>query len=114
MAPGSYTPVRFDGVAIRERADLASGRAGGTLSPVRDTSPAADERYHELLRALPPHARLESAMRLSQAVRVLAEQGIRQRHPSADDDEVRVRLTVRLYGRAAAVKLFGSVPDDAV
>ena len=53
-------------------------------------------------------------MRLSQAVRVLAEQGIRQRHPSADDDEVRVRLTVRLYGRAAAVKLFGSVPDDTV
>ena len=53
-------------------------------------------------------------MRLSHAVRVLAEQGIRRRHPNADDDEVRVRLTVRLYGRAAAIKLFGAVPDDAV
>ena len=84
------------------------------MTPVRDTSPTADERYHDLLRALPPHERLESAMRLSRAVRVLAEEGIRRRHPNADDDDVRVRLTVRLYGRAAALKLFGSVPDDAV
>lgn len=81
---------------------------------MRDTPPAADERYHELLRALPAHARLDSAMRLSRGVRTLAEEGIRRRFPGADEDEVRVRLTVRLYGREAALKLFGSAPEDAV
>jgi len=82
--------------------------------PMTDTSPEADARYHELLRRMSPERRLEAAMRLSQAVRELAIAGIRQRHPHADDAEVRVRLTVRLYGRAQAERLFGAVPDDAV
>jgi len=78
-----------------------------------DTSPEADARYHELLRRLPPERRLEAAMRLSSAVRELAFEGIRARHPAANDDELRVRLTVRLYGRDQARRLFGHVPDDA-
>lgn len=86
----------------------------GYALEVDDTSPTASERYHVLLRALGPEGRLEAAMRLSRAVRALAEAGIRERHPGADDAEVRVRLTVRLYGRAAAERLFGAVPDDAV
>ena len=81
---------------------------------MRDTKARADERYHELLRAREPHERLAAAMGLSRAVRSLAEAGIRERHPQADAREVRVRLTVRLYGRAAAARLFGVLPDDAV
>jgi hypothetical protein len=79
-----------------------------------DTSPEADARYHELLRRMAPERRLEAAMRLSQAVRELALAGIRQRHPEAGQQELRVRLTVRLYGRACARRLFGDVPDDAM
>jgi hypothetical protein len=79
-----------------------------------DTTDQADERYHALLRARLPHERLEAAMSLSRAVRALAEAGIRSRHPDADPMEVRVRLAVRLYGRAAAARLFGTLPDDAV
>ena len=79
-----------------------------------DTSPQADARYHELLRRMPAEQRLEAAMRLSQAVRELALAGIRGRHPAADDHELRVRLTVRLYGRDCARRLFGDVPDDAI
>jgi anti-sigma factor RsiW len=81
---------------------------------VNDTSPAADARYHELLRAMAPERRLEAAMRLSRGVREMALAGLRLRHPQADEQELRVRLTVRLYGRAAGVRLFGSVPDNAV
>jgi hypothetical protein len=81
---------------------------------VIDTSPAANARYHELLRAMPPERRLEVAMGLTQTVRELALAGIHDRHPQADEHEMRVRLTVRLYGRAVAVRLFGAVPDDAV
>ncbi len=81
---------------------------------ITDTSPQADARYHELLRRMPPERRLEAAMRLSQAVRELAIAGIRQRHPNADDEEVRVRLAVRMYGREQVRRLFGAMPDDAV
>jgi hypothetical protein len=52
-------------------------------------------------------------MRLSRGVRALAEAGIRQRFPEADAEEVRVRLTARLYGRVVASRLFAHVPDDA-
>jgi hypothetical protein len=79
----------------------------------QDTSPAASARYHELLRAMPPERRLEAAMRLSRGVRALAIAGIREDHPGIDEDELRVRLTVRLYGRAVAERLFGTVPADA-
>jgi len=79
-----------------------------------DTAPAADARYHELLRRQTPAARLTQAAALTRAVRQLAEAGIRQRHPGASDAEVRVRLTTRLYGRDVAERLFGSVPHDAV
>lgn len=81
---------------------------------MRDTTRRSNERYHELLRLRAPHERLEAAMRLSRGVRALAEAGIRQRFPAADASEVRVRLTARLYGRVAATRLFGPIPDDAI
>lgn len=81
---------------------------------MNDTSPAASARYHELLRAMGPERRLETAMALSRGVRELAMAGLRSRHPNADEQELRVRLTVRLYGREAAIRLFGSIPEDAV
>src|SRR5262245_23400154 len=98
-------------MALPARILLQSPRMA-SLSP--DTSPSADARYHELLRRMPPERRLEAAMRLSAAVRELALASIRQRHPQADAEELRVRLTVRLYGRACAERLFHAVPDDAV
>jgi hypothetical protein len=81
---------------------------------MRDTSDAADRRYHELLREKAPHERLAQAMALSNAVRQMAMAGLRARHPAATEDELRVRYVVRVYGRAAAERLFGSVPEDAV
>ena len=80
----------------------------------RDTTPEGDARYHELLRAQQPAARLAQAAALTQAVRQLAQAGIRHRHPQASDAEVRIRLTARLYGRDAAQRLFGAVPADAI
>jgi hypothetical protein len=71
-------------------------------------------RYHELLRAQQPWERLRSAVALSAAVRELAEAGLRHRNPAASDEEIRVRLAVRLYGRTCAQRLFRSVPADAI
>ena len=52
-------------------------------------------------------------MRLSRGVRELAIARIREMHPDVSEDELRVRLTARLYGRETAKRLFGTVPDDA-
>jgi len=76
----------------------------------RDTGAAAVDRYHQLLRAQAPHERLEQANALSKAARELAVAGLRTRHPDATPEEIRVRLTVRLYGRGVARRLFGRVP----
>ena len=81
---------------------------------VRDTRPEADARYHALLRKMTPAQRLEAADRLSRSVRELALAGLRERHPAADETELRVRLTARLYGRDASRRVHGWVPDDAV
>jgi hypothetical protein len=80
---------------------------------MRDTPPAARARYDELLRAMPPERKLEATMRLSQAVREMVLAGLRETFPRADEHELKVRLTVRLYGREAALRLFGSVPKGA-
>ena len=80
---------------------------------MQDTSPAAKARYYDLLRAMPGERRMQAMLRLNRAVRELALAGIRERYPAASDAELRVRLTVRLYGRDVAQRLFASVPADA-
>lgn len=80
----------------------------------QDTSPRANARYHEHLRRLTEAERFQSACALTAAVRNLAMIGLRQRHPGAGEAELRVRLTVRLYGRAFAERIYGKVPEDAV
>ncbi len=81
---------------------------------MQDTTPVALDRYHQLLRAQAPHQRLAKAVALTRAVRELAIAGLRQRHPGAPEQEIRVRLAVRLYGADAARRLFGQIPSDAV
>lgn len=79
----------------------------------QDTSARARARYHEHLRRLTPVERFRAALALSAGVRNLALAGIKSRHPHASAEELRCRLTVRLYGRAIALRLHGSVPEDA-
>ncbi|MCI0572813.1 MAG: hypothetical protein L0Y66_18840 [Myxococcaceae bacterium] len=79
----------------------------------QDTVPERRDRYLELLRGLTPSQRLRKAADLSVTVRRLAETGIRQQHPDVTPEELRVRMVVRLYGREAAERLYGIVPDDA-
>ncbi|MFL5418619.1 MAG: hypothetical protein ACJ78Y_21655 [Myxococcales bacterium] len=52
---------------------------------------------------------------MTTAVRSLAEAGLRLRHPGATERELRIRFVVRLYGRAAAERIFeDGVPTDAI
>jgi hypothetical protein len=81
---------------------------------MQDTRAVALDRYYDLLRAQPAYQRLAQAVALSRTVRELCIAGIRQRHPGASEQEIRVRLAVRLYGRSVGERLFGQVPADAV
>jgi hypothetical protein len=80
---------------------------------MQDTSPAAEKRYFELLRAQTPQQRLNIAVRLTEAVRNLARAGIVEAHPGASPKEVNARLAERLYGRATADRLFPGVIRDS-
>lgn len=80
----------------------------------QDTSPQAAERYRELLRGMSTEQRAAAWASLCEGVREMALAGLRSRHPQASEEELRVRLAVRTYGREIAQRLFGSVPDDAV
>jgi hypothetical protein len=53
-------------------------------------------------------------MALTKMTRELAMAGLRARPPHASEPELRIRLVVRLYGREAATRLFGTLPEDAV
>jgi hypothetical protein len=79
---------------------------------MRDTSAQALDRYYELLRARTPLARLTTAVRLSSAVRQLAEAAIRAERPGAPPSVVQAQLALRLYGRDVATRLFPRVDLD--
>jgi hypothetical protein len=80
----------------------------------QDTSDSEVVHYHRLLAAMSPRQRVAATVSLCNAVRTAAIAGLRHRHPKAPEAELRVRLMVRLYGRAEATRVFGAVPDDAV
>jgi len=78
----------------------------------RDTLPEAEAVHLRLLRQAPPWRKLESAAQMSQAVRTLAECGLRRRHPAAGPDEIRRRLAGLLLGAELAGRIFGCCPGD--
>lgn len=79
---------------------------------MRDTSEAALDRYYELLRARSPLSRITATAALTSAVRRLAESAVRTADPDASDTVVRARVTMRLYGREVASRLFPDVVLD--
>jgi hypothetical protein len=78
-----------------------------------DTTAEQQDRYYAMLSRLSPETRAKMTFDLSRLIRQLALSGIRLRHPSASDEELKVRLAVRLYGREIAKRLFGVIPRDA-
>lgn len=78
-----------------------------------DTSPEAKRFYFERLAMLTPGERLALMRASSRMIRGLAEAALRREHPNASPEELRARLAVRLYGRAAVEGVLGRVPADA-
>ena len=75
----------------------------------RDTSREADEVQLCGYRGMSAAEKAEIVAELSEGVRVLTLEGIRQRHPNYDDDDVRKAMVALLYGREAARHIW---PDE--
>lgn len=63
-----------------------------------DTTPKAQARYWERIRATPPRQRLERALRLSEMVRNATMTDVRRQHPDATEDEIATAFIRRVYG----------------
>lgn len=77
-----------------------------TQSP--DTSPEAERVLIELLRAAPPWRKLAMIDAANQAVRCLALNGLRQRHPGESPTQIRTRLAKLILGDDLARRAYGS------
>lgn len=63
-----------------------------------DTDPAAHAAQIRSYRLMGPEARVNLAARMSEEIRHVAAQGIRSRHPSYDEEQVRRALFHLLLG----------------
>lgn len=76
----------------------------------RDTSQEAHELQARLYRAMTPGQRSELALRMSDDIRRVAAEGIKQRHPDYSERDIRRVLVALLYGKEAALNVWPLEP----
>jgi hypothetical protein len=77
----------------------------------RDTHDEAREVQLGVYRRMSPERRAEIALELSEDVRIITREGIRQRHPEYSDQDVQHALIALIYGKDVARRLW---PDATV
>ncbi len=79
-----------------------------------DTHPDAEEVQLELLRRMPPWRKLELVDGMTQMVYSLVLAGLRERHPQATKEELRLRMATLVLGPDLAARAYGRAvePDD--
>jgi len=77
-----------------------------------DTTPEAEAVQLRLLRAASAWRKLELMAQLNFTARHLALIGLRERHPHADEAELRRRLADLLLGSELAARVYGSLAED--
>ena len=74
-----------------------------------DTTPEAEAVLFKLWREAPAWRKLEMMEGLNRTARQLALVGLRQRFPSASNEELRQRLAVITLGEELATRVYGPV-----
>ena len=77
-----------------------------------DTHPKIEAYQLELLRQAPPWRKAHMLGQMYHTVKQLAYQGLRQRHPQADEDELRRRLADLMLGAELAQQVYGSFAPE--
>jgi len=72
-----------------------------------DTHPEMEDLQLKLLRDLPAWRKMEMLAELNRTARSLALAGLRQRHPEADDAQLKRHLANLLLGEELANKIYG-------
>lgn len=76
-------------------------------SHLSDTSPEITRLQLALMRDAPAWRKLELAGQMFESMKLLALVGLRQRHPQADEQELRRRLADLLLGAQLAGRAYG-------
>jgi hypothetical protein len=76
-----------------------------------DTSAEAEHLMFEHYGRLAPHEKIRIMCELGDLVEHSALRGIRERHPGADEHEVRLRLFALRHGADLARRVFGWDPE---
>jgi len=76
-----------------------------------DTDPKMEDLKLRLLRESPAWRKMDMLAQLNASARLLALNGLRQRYPGADEDELRRRLASLLLGEELACKAYGKQKD---
>jgi hypothetical protein len=96
-------------VAIREtrRAAQRAALATGAISGSVDTAPEAQAVQDALLRRMSPARKLALVGSLSRAVVALARDGVKRRHPGADERSLEMHVAVLRLGEQLAARAYG-------
>jgi len=65
---------------------------------VSDTTPAAEKRQHEIFMRMSGERRLLLAMSFSDQIRDIAIEGLRQRHPSVSEEDLKELYFKEVFG----------------
>jgi len=76
-----------------------------------DTSPDAEKIQIEIFRRMEPEGRLQSAALLSETCRTLLAEGIRKRHPTYNEEQVRLALIRCLLQEDLFLKAYPGARD---
>lgn len=76
----------------------------------RDTLPEAQEMVFDLLRDTPVSKKFMMTFELIEAARLFVTAGIRRRHPTASEEELRGLLIAKLLPHEIVIKAYGFDP----
>ncbi len=75
---------------------------------ITDTTPAAEQRQHEIFKRMSGERRLLLAMAFSDRIRDIAMEGVRRRHPSVPESALKAIFFKEMYGVSLPDLLEGS------
>ncbi|HSB11301.1 MAG TPA: hypothetical protein VLM38_17575 [Blastocatellia bacterium] len=78
---------------------------------VLDTDPETERLLIELTRAMPDWKKFRQIAALSEGCRRLAKVGLRDRYPTAGEEELRKRFAALVLDRETVIKMFGWDPE---
>lgn len=79
---------------------------------IDDTSPDAWRALLGLYRKMPPEERLRRVAALNRMTRTMALSGMRERHPDASEEEIRLRCAALWLDRDTMRRAYGWEPTE--